>query len=72
MLALRKAFGMRLTRNSMRVRRLCACRAYWARSLRARSVTGSKSLLTICRELAKSEAYLLAVDYQSELVFDLV
>ena len=33
------AVGMRLTRISSRDRRPCACRAYWARSLRARSVT---------------------------------
>lgn len=26
-------------RSSIRVRKLCACNAYWARSFRARSVT---------------------------------
>ena len=39
MFALRSEFGMRLIRSSIRVRRLCACNAYCARSLRARSVT---------------------------------
>lgn len=37
--ALRSEVGMRLIRSSIRVRRLCACNAYCARSLRARSVT---------------------------------
>lgn len=31
---------MRLTRRSIRARRSLACRPYWARSFRARSVTG--------------------------------
>ena len=38
-LALRSDVGMRFIRISIRVRRLCACKAYWARSFRARSVT---------------------------------
>ena len=43
--AMRKDFGMRLIRSSTRVRRLWACRAYWARSFRARSVTGEGLML---------------------------
>lgn len=39
MFALRSEVGMRLIRSSIRVRRLLACNAYCARSLRARSVT---------------------------------
>lgn len=39
MLRFLNACGMRLTRISRRVRRPCACMAYCARSLRARSVT---------------------------------
>lgn len=35
----RSEMGMRLTRISMRERRPWAWRLYWARSLRARSVT---------------------------------
>lgn len=37
--ALRRATGIRFTRRSIRARRSWVCRAYWARSLRARSVT---------------------------------
>lgn len=35
--------GMRLMRMSKRLRSPCACNAYWARSLRARSVTDGSS-----------------------------
>lgn len=42
--ALRRDFGMRLMRSSMRVRRLCACNAYCALNFRARSVTELQSV----------------------------
>lgn len=45
MLALRREMGIRLTRRSMRALRSFACRAYWERSLRARSVTADTSAL---------------------------
>lgn len=38
------ARGIRLTRISNRMRRLCACNEYWARSFRARSVISSCKL----------------------------
>lgn len=47
MLALRKETGIRLTRRSMRARRSLACRAYWARSLRARSVTNESVMVLL-------------------------
>jgi hypothetical protein len=40
----RTAWGMRLTRISSRVRIPCACNAYCARNLRARSVTADASV----------------------------
>ena len=43
MFRFRKPCGIRLTRISRRVRRPCACIAYCARSLRARSVTSDAS-----------------------------
>jgi hypothetical protein len=39
MVRFRSACGIRLMRISSRVRNPCACKAYWVRSLRARSVT---------------------------------
>ena len=44
MFAFRIAVGMRLTRSSILVRRFWACRAYCARSFRARSVTGKDNI----------------------------
>jgi len=54
--AFRVDVGIRLIRSSILVRRLCACRAYCARSFRARSVTGKR--LMCCAVYQKANGLL--------------
>jgi len=61
--AFRRAFGIRFKRSSIRVRRLWACKEYCARNFRARSVTGTWSMLH-SRFKVVDEVHLLAANYQ--------
>lgn len=66
---LRSETGIRLTRLSMRARRSLAWRAYWARSLRARSVTeglalnqqDNRNILSNCKLSIKACFWLLVI-----------
>lgn len=64
---LRNACGMRLTRSSRRARRPCACNAYCARSLRARSVTARRVNEAYLEGVLIGPTYSRAADCRAEL-----